>query len=390
MKELYLDNSATTPICEEALARYIEVSRGAWGNPSSRHGRGKEAEDVLTDARRAVREALGARDGQVVFTSGGTEANNLAITGRLLAKPRYKRMGKLLTTEGEHASVSAPLEALRAEGVRVVEIPTRGGEIDLARLAEEMTPDVVLVSMMLVNNESGALYDIAAVSRLMRAKSPDAVLHVDATQGFLKVPFTVSALGAHMVTVSAHKVHGPKGVGALWIDAATVKNGGVAATLLGGGQEGGLRSGTENVPGIAAFAAAIRARRADREQAAAHMTALRDRLVEGIRGTSRLAEVQVNLSPRMAPHIVSITLPRIKSETMLHFLSAKGIYVSSGSACSSHNSHLSSAMLAWGLTEAEADCTVRVSFCAENTAEDVDALLAALAEGVQTLVRMRR
>ncbi|MBQ4324928.1 MAG: aminotransferase class V-fold PLP-dependent enzyme, partial [Clostridia bacterium] len=185
MKELYLDNSATTPICEEALARYIEVSRGAWGNPSSRHGRGKEAEDVLTDARRAVREALGARDGQVVFTSGGTEANNLAITGRLLAKPRYKRMGKLLTTEGEHASVSAPLEALRAEGVRVVEIPTRGGEIDLARLAEEMTPDVVLVSMMLVNNESGALYDIAAVSRLMRAKSPDAVLHVDATQGFL-------------------------------------------------------------------------------------------------------------------------------------------------------------------------------------------------------------
>lgn len=386
---VYLDNSATTRVCEEALETYIAVSRGEFGNPSSRHLLGKAAEDLLLDARATINRSLGSKDGTVIFTAGGTEANNLAIFGRAYAKPRYRKGGKILTTLGEHSSVTQPLTALANEGFRVVAIPTKGGKLDLEALEREMTPDVILVTMMLVNNETGAVYDLAYVSRLMRAYAPDAILHVDATQAYLKIPFTVKSLDADLVTISSHKVEGPKGVGALWVSPAVVKNRGLVPRELGGGQEHGYRSGTENVPGIAAFGAAIRKEMADRETRMALATRLSQKLIDEIANRESLHEVRVNLPARRAPHIVSITLPKIKSETMLHFLSARGIYVSSGSACSSHDTHTSPAIVAFGLSEAEADTTIRVSLGAHNTEADIDALLEGLEAGVRDLIRIR-
>lgn len=389
MTEIYFDNSATTEISPVSLAAYVDVSQTHYGNPSSLHSRGAEAERILTDAREALCTALGERGGEVIFTAGGTEANNLAIQGRLRAKPRFRRGGKILTTAGEHASVTQPIHALAAEGMQVCTIPTAGGVIDLETLRREATRDVCLASLMLVNNESGALYNLTAASRMIRAACPDAVFHADATQAFCKVVFTAHEIGADLVTVSSHKIRGPKGVGALWISPAVVKNRGIAPVILGGGQEGGLRSGTENVPAIAAFAVAVREGIAARSATIEHLTDLRTYLLRSLEQNTALAEVRPNLPPVSAPHIVSLTLPSIKSETMLHYLSSRGIYVSSGSACSSHERRLSSAMLSYGLNEREADATIRVSFGVQNTREEVDRFLAVLTEGVTELIRMR-
>ncbi len=386
---IYLDNSATTPVCQEALDTYVKVSSTLWGNPSSRHSLGKEAEDVLKCARETVKTAIGETTGTVVFTAGGTEANNLAIFGRAYAKPRYLKGGKILTTQGEHASVTEPLALLRSQGFTVVEIPTTGGQIDREVLERELTPSVILVTMMLVNNETGAVYDLGGVSQMMRQKCPDAVLHVDATQGFLKIPFSPKSLGCDLLTISSHKVEGPKGVGALWISDPVKKNRGLVARELGGGQEMGYRSGTENVPAVAAFSAAIRKEMADRAARVGRIAALRGAMIERIQSDAAFSEVLLNLPPKAAPHILSLTLPKIKSETMLHFLSAKGVFVSSGSACSSHDTHTSPAMVAYGLRPEEADCTIRVSFGVSNTMEDVDAFLKYLQLGLETLVRIR-
>ena len=388
MTEIYFDNSATTRVSPEALAAYVEASENEWGNPSSRHSRGQAAEKLIAGARACLCDALGS-EGEVVFTAGGTEANNLAIRGRLAAKPRFFRGGKILTTAGEHSSVTRPLEALAREGLLVVEIPTRGGVLDLDALRREATPNTCLVTMMLVNNESGARYAIEDAARITRAACPDAVFHIDATQAFLKFPWSVKHMGADLVTVSSHKIRGPKGVGALWMSPAVVKNRGIAPMTLGGGQEGGYRSGTENVPGIAGFAAAVRQGMKNLPETAARLSALRETLIRGVAETPALREVRCQLPPVAAPHIVSLTLPRIKSETMLHYLSSKGIYVSSGSACSSHDTHLSHAMLAFGLSEKEADCTIRVSFGVQNTEEEIACFLEALSAGVESLIRIR-
>ena len=388
MTEIYFDNSATTRVSPEALAAYVEASENEWGNPSSRHSRGQAAEKLIAGARACLCDALGS-GGEVVFTAGGTEANNLAIRGRLTAKPRFFRGGKILTTAGEHSSVTRPLEALAREGLRVVEIPTRGGVLDLDALRREATPDTCLVTMMLVNNESGARYFLEEASRITRAACPDAVFHIDATQAFLKFPWSVKQMGADLVTVSSHKIRGPKGVGALWMSPAVVKNRGIAPLTLGGGQEGGYRSGTENVPGIAAFAAAVRQGMKDLPETTARLTSLRETLIRGVSETPALREVRCQLPPVAAPHIVSLTLPRIKSETMLHYLSSEGIYVSSGSACSSHDTHLSHAMLAFGLSEKEADCTIRVSFGVQNTEAEIARFLEVLSAGVGSLIRIR-
>ena len=390
MNTVYFDNSATTRISERALEKYIEVSRTVFGNPSSLHALGFAAEREITAAREAILRTLGSPAGTLVFTASGTEANNLAIFGRLHAKERYRRGAKILTTAGEHASVSEVLRALGTEGVKVVEIPTTGGVLDAEAFRREMTPDVVLVTMMLVNNETGALYDLAAVSRLMKERSPEAVLHIDATQGYLKVPSSPRTLGADMMTISSHKIEGPKGVGALYVSSELLKKRGLAPWILGGGQEGGLRSGTENVPGIAAFAVAATDGAAEFSARAEMTEALRAYLLERLASEPSLADIRPVLPPRHAPHILSLTLPKIKSETMLHYLSSEGICVSSGSACSSNGGgHLSSALIAFGRTAAEADTSIRVSFSYRNTKEEVDLLVAALLRGLTKLSRIR-
>ena len=389
MKEIYLDNSATTRISEEALNKYNEISRDCYGNPSSLHKLGFDAERVLDLARGEILASLGAKGSTVVFTASGSEANNLAIIGRALSKERYMGRAKIITTEGEHASVDAPLELLAKWGFKIAKIPTREGIIDKEILLRELTPDVILVTMMMINNETGALYDTAEVSRLMKAKCPDAFLHIDATQSYLKLPFTKAKCGADMITLSSHKIEGPKGVGALVIDASVMKARGISPLILGGGQEGGLRSGTENVPGIAAFGEAVKIGVRDLRARFMRLSALRAYIIEKIKGDKELSEISITDPKSHAPHILNITLPSIKSETMLHYLSSLGIYVSSGSACSSNSGHTSSALVAYGRSEAEEDTSIRISLSYRNTEEDVDALIEGLRAGLSKLSRIR-
>lgn len=387
MKQIYLDNSATTKICDEALERYIEVSRSSWGNPSSLHSMGYEAEKIINNTRSEIQTSLGVKGATVIFTASGTEANNLAIFGRALSKERYKRGSKIITTMGEHASVDSPLLALEKMGYNIVKIPTVGGEIDMEALSRELTKDVILVSMMMVNNETGALYDTGAVAKLMKAKSPEALLHLDATQSYLKLPFTKVKSGWDMITISSHKIEGPKGVGALVVDGSVMKAKGLAPITLGGGQEGGMRSGTENVPGIAAFGEAVRLGFASLGERYEKMSELRDYLISRI--SDEAPEVKILIPKANAPHIVNITLPKIKSETMLHYLSSLGIFVSSGSACSSNGGHFSSALTAFGRSEGEADSSIRISISHRNTREDMDGFVEGLKSGLAKLSRMR-
>lgn len=389
MRKIYLDNSATTKVCDEALDTYVKISRECYGNPSSLHQMGFESEKLLSAVRSEICNSLGAKGASVIFTASGTEANNLAIIGRALSKDRYKRGAKIITTMGEHASVDAPLDMLSGMGYKIVRIPTVGGEIDMDAMKRELTSEVILVSMMMVNNETGALYDTAEVSKLMKARSPEALLHIDATQSYLKIPFTKAKIGADMITISSHKIEGPKGVGALVVDGAVMKAKGLAALTLGGGQEGGMRSGTENVPGIAAFGEAVKIGNMALRQRYAYLGELKSYLIERIENEESLREISVIKPKNSAPHIVNIILPKIKSETMLHYLSSLGIYVSSGSACSSNGGHLSSALTAFGRTSAEADSSIRISLSHRNTREDIDGLIEGLTLGLGRLSRMK-
>ena len=388
MQSIYLDNSATTPLCPEAISAMTE-SMATFGNPSSLHGVGQAAHALLNRARGQVGVALGVKavkPSELVFTSCGTEASALAIYGTIYAKSR--RFGnRIVTTDCEHPSVEEAMKRLEADGLEVVRIPTKNGVLDTEAAIAALNEPTLLVSMMMVNNETGAHFDVAKVFAAAKAKDSRTVTHCDAVQGFLKVPFTPASIHADLVTVSAHKIHGPKGVGALYIHPDIIKTKRIIPYLPGGGQESGLRSGTENVIGICGFGAAAKAGFATRARDCAHMTALRDRL----EGKLRDMGVQVNIpAGNRAPHVLNLTLPDIKSQTMLNFLSAKGICVSSGSACSSHSTHVSPSLAAFGLSAHEADCSLRVSFSARNTEAEVDALCEALEQGIGTLVRIRR
>ena len=388
-RQIYLDNAATTKIRPEAMTEYVRVSEELWGNPSSLHSLGSDAERVLTTAKQTILNTLGAKDSEIIFTASGTEANNIAIIGRALSKERYKKGAKIITTLGEHASVSMPLEELRKQGFKISTLSTKNGKIDMDELARELTPDVILVSVMMVNNETGAVYNIPAIARAMHTKCPEAILHVDATQGYMKIPFTKAGIGADLITISSHKIEGPKGVGALIVGKDVLKARGLAPIVHGGGQEMGLRSGTENVPGIAAFAEAARLAHAELTAAIEYTTSLREYLVEKISQDERLSGISTTNPTSHAPHILNITLPSIKSETMLHYLSSLGIYVSSGSACSSNSSHTSSALTAYGRTEREADSSIRISLSKRNTKEELDALVEGLATGIARLAKIR-
>ena len=390
MREIYLDNAATTKMSQLAMASYCGTSESVWGNPSSLHSFGKRAEDVITEAKEIILNTMAAKDSELIFTASGTEANNLAIMGRALSKERYRKKAKIITTVGEHASVSEPIEALRKMGFTVAAISTKGGKVDMDELTRELTPDVILVSMMMVNNETGAVYNIPQVARLMKAMCPESVLHVDATQGYLKIPFTKAGIGADLITVSSHKIEGPKGVGALVVSNDLLKKRGLAPIIYGGGQQLGLRSGTENVPAIAAFGTAAEHGHTELRGNIAAMEYFRVQLVEKLTSDERFKELSLTLPENHAPHILNITLPSIKSETMLHFLSSEGIYVSAGSACSSHGAHVSSALIAYGRTKEESDCSIRVSWCPENSYMDVNDFAEALAKGLEKLARIKR
>lgn len=396
MNDIYFDNSATTAPLEEAVACINELCTSIWGNPSSMHRKGVDAEAALTKARGEILSALGAKnissltDSRLIFTSSGTEADNLALFGACHAK-KFTPGKKIIISDSEHPAILESASRLESEGYTVVRIPTKGGALDYDMLEECVDKNTVIVSIMLVNNETGAINDIKRVSHTVKQKNSDTLVHTDAVQGFLKIKFTPSSLGADLITISSHKIHGPKGVGALYVDPSVLKARRLVPLIYGGGQERGLRSGTENTLGIAGFgvAAKLGAQRLDANIAA--MTSLRDYICDQIRTDDGLSSVTLNLpSVERAHHIISLRLPGIKSETMLHFLSSEGIYVSSGSACSSNTGHISNALLCFGLTEREADSTLRISLCADNTREEADIFLNTLKRGLSKLVSNKK
>lgn len=389
MREIYLDNSATTPLSEAVKQKMIEAMETP-GNPSSLHPAGQAAARLVDEARARIATTLGLRTppqpGQLLFTSCGSEADSLSILGTAYAKPRRKG-GKILTTDAEHPAVERPLAALEKQGFVVERIPTREGVLDLERYAKALDDRVFLVTMMMVNNETGAHFDVARAFAMAKRKNPDIVTHCDAIQGYLKVPFTPQAIKADLVSVSGHKIHAPKGVGALYVSSDALRRRDIVPLLLGGGQEAGFRSGTENVIGIAGFGVAAEEGYASLRSDVAHMARLRDLTEE------KLSQLPVRFNRPMgarAPHIVNLLLPDIRSETMLHELSGRGIFVSSGSACSSHSKDLSPALTAFGLKPSEIECSLRISFSRYNTEEEVDALAVALEEAIARLVRIHR
>lgn len=391
---VYFDNSATTRMTARSLEKLTAVAETLYGNPSSLHSMGLGAEKIMTEARNRILQTLGVTrgvPGQLIFTAGGTEANNLAIFGSVYAKKRTGNpRGRILISEGEHSCVEACCARLEADGFEIVRIPTKGGVLDLSFLETALTPNTVLVSIMLVNNETGALYDVKRAFTMTKRLCPNAVTHCDAVQGYMKVRFTPAALSADLVSISSHKIGGAKGVGALYVDPAILKAKKLIPTVYGGGQESGFRSGTENVYGVAAFGEAAAERYLTLGKDLETMTALRDRLEQGIETRFPDGAVAVNRPEGgRAPHILNIRIPGVRSETMLHYLSAEGFFVSSGSACSSHSRGVSRALTAFGLVDSLADSSLRVSFCPENTPEETDAFLETLAGGVARLQRKK-
>ncbi len=385
---IYLDNSATTALSVEAKEA-MRAAMETFGNPSSLHAVGQVAHAMLARARGQVAGALGvknARPGEVILTASGTEANATAIWGTVHAKAR-RRANRIITTDCEHPSVEEMMRRMEEEGLEVVRIPTKNGVLDTEAAIHALNTPTLLISMMMVNNETGAAFDVARIFAAAKGKDPATVTHTDAVQGFLKVPFTPASIHADLVTVSGHKIHGPKGVGALYVSPEIIKTKRLVPLVPGGGQEFGMRSGTENTVGICGFGAAAAEGAANRASAIAHMSALRDQL------EARLAVMGVPVNRPVgarAPHIVSLTLPDIKSQTMLNFLSARDICVSSGSACSSHAQKVSASLSAFGLSAHQADCTLRLSLSEWSTEAEVEAFCEALAAGMATLVRIRK
>ncbi len=374
-KEHDLDNSATTRVLPEAARKAAEVMVEEYGNPSSLHTRGFRARQELEASRETVAARLGAKPEELYFTSGGTEGNNLALFGAALAK---KRQGnRIVTTLAEHDSVLGTVGELEKQGFEVVRLrPDSEGHLSEEQLFDAVNEKTILVSMMLVNNETGAVFPVSAAARAIRRKKAPALLHTDAVQAFGKLEFSPAKLGADLCTVSAHKVHGPKGVGALYVS----KSARILPHTFGGGQEKGLRPGTESVPLICAFGEAVRLL-PKASEAGPEM----ERLNGLLRGKLReLPEVTVNSPEDGLPYILNFSAGRVRAETMLHFLAEQNIFVSSGSACGrAKPSHVLEAM---GLPKERISSALRVSFSRFSEEDDVLALAEALKKGLRTLL----
>lgn len=374
----YLDNAATTQVCEAAVQRMVTCMTEVYGNPSSLHSLGIAAEEAREQARREVAALIGAAPEQVIFTSGGTEANNLAIFGGAAAKAR--RPHKAVTTAYEHSSAAAAFDELEKQGWQVTRVaPDESGNVTPERIAAACDGDTTLVSAMAVNNETGAVTDIATLTKLVRARAPEALIHTDCVQAAGKLPVKATRWGVDLLTVSSHKIHGPKGCGALYIR----KGVRILPRQVGGEQERSLRAGTESMPAIVGFGAAAASMPLPEFQTAQYET-LRQALIDGL---SPLPEVRFHLPENGVPYITNLSMVGFRSETLLHFLAQREIYVSSGSACA--KGKRSRVLSALGLPEAEIDGALRVSFCPHTTTEDVAQLCAALQEAAATLQRRK-
>ena len=374
---IYLDNSATTQPCTEAVEAMTKALTENWGNPSALYGFGIDTARALRSARSDVAAALGAEPERVFFTSGGTEADNWAIFGTV------KRLGKrgrhIVTTAIEHPAILNCMKDLEARGYDVTYLsPDSQGFVSLDALKAALRKDTILVSIMMVNNEVGSVMPIAQMARLTHKLCPDAVFHTDAVQGFLKVPFAAKSLGADLISVSSHKIHGPKGCGALYVS-PRLKS--FPALLLGGGQEGGFRSGTEGTPAIFGFAAACRAVAPTFRQDAQREKEMLDAFCEKL---SVLPGVRVN-GAHQAPHILNLAVPGVPTQNTLNILQDAGVCVSAGSACAKgHRSHVLSAM---NLPPEVIDSSFRLSLCRDTTSEQLEVVLDTLRDRILPRVR---
>lgn len=381
MKEIYLDNSATTPICRESTLAMQEVYRETYGNPSSLHRLGLKAEKKMQESRSILAGILKVDPGEIYFTSGGTEASNLAIKG--IAR-RHARRGKhIITTGMEHPATLLACKSLEKEGFAVdyLEVGPEG-DLPLKALQERVGRDTILVSVMHVNNEIGSILSVAEIGKLIKEKNPTALFHVDAVQSFCKLPCLPRRWQADLVSISAHKIHGPKGVGALY------KREGIHIEPLfhGGGQEKGIRPGTENPAGVAGFAAAAAHLAPLREENHRHMQHLKDVFTEGVLG--EISRTRVNGPREGAPHILNISFTGVRGEVLLHTLEDAGIYVSTGSACHSRSQEPSHVLKALKLADEDITGALRFSFSPFNTLEEIHICIETLITAVRELRQM--
>lgn len=387
--EAYLDNSATTRCSAAAAEVMAELLTKDFGNPSSLHRKGIEAENYINDAKKKIAKTLKVQEKEIYFTSGGTESNNLAIIGGADAK---KRAGMhIITTEIEHASVSNPVKYLEEHGYEVTYLPVdRNGVILLDGLKNAIRPDTILVSVMQVNNEIGAIEPVEQAGALIKSVNPQILFHVDAIQSYGKMRINPKKANIDMLSVSGHKIHGPKGSGFLYVREKTK----IRPMLFGGGQQKGMRSGTENVPAIAGLGVAVEEIYTDFDRKIAHLYQLKEhfiREVTQIPGVSVNGIMEGDEGIRLtAPHIVSVSIEGVRAEVMLHALEDKNIYISAGSACSSNKPSVSRTLKGIGLKDSLLESTVRFSFSVHTSMEEIDYALDAMRQLVPMLQKYTR
>lgn len=376
--EAYFDNSATTKVLPEVVEIMNEAFINDYGNPSSMHRRGVNAEKYLKEARQIISKTLKVNEKEILFTSGGTESNNMALIGTAMAN---KRSGNhIIVSAIEHSAIIEPAKYLEDNGFEVTYLPVDNmGRVDLVKLSEAITDNTILVSIMYVNNEIGTVEPIEEISKIIKEKNAKTYFHVDAIQAYGKFSIFPKKLGVDMLSVSSHKIHGPKGVGFLYI-AENVK---IKPIIFGGGQQKGMRSGTDNVPGIAGMARAAKLMYDNLNQNVEKLYELREYFIQEV---TKIEGISINGSTDrdFAPHIVSIYVKNVRSEVLLHALEDKEIYVSAGSACSSNKPAPSRTLLAIGSPKEVVESTVRISFSSLNTKEEIDYVV----ENLKTIVPM--
>ena len=384
MTEIYLDNSATTQ-CLESVANIVaKVMCEDYGNPSSMHMKGVQAENYVKMAKTVIAKNLKVNEKEIFFTSGGTESDNLAIIGAAMAN--HRAGNHLITTCIEHPAVLRTMEYLETQGFQVTYLPVdEFGRIRLQDLENALTPNTILVSIMHTNNEIGSLQPIAEAGSLIKRYNPNIVFHIDAVQGYGKFRIYPKKMGVDMMSVSGHKIHGPKGIGFLYIN-EKVK---IKPISYGGGQQKGMRSGTDNVPGMAGLAKAVEEVYRFLDKDVENLYALKEYF---IRGLMQIEDVKINgyTGFDSAPHIVSVSIRGIRSEVMLHALEDRGIYVSAGSACSSHKATTSATLRAIGVEKDLLDSTIRFSFSIFTTKEEIDYTLKVLYDIIPMLRKYTR
>ena len=382
--EIYLDNSATTRCYQEVCEIMVKTMREDYGNPSSMHMKGVESEKYIKEASSSIAKTLKVNEKEIYFTSGGTESDNWALIGTALAN---QRKGKhIITTAIEHPAVSAPCEFLEKQGFTVTKLGVDSqGRISLEELEQAITPETILVSVMYVNNEIGTVQPIAEIGNLIKRKNPGTYFHVDAIQAYGKYRILPKKMKVDMLSVSGHKIHGPKGIGFLYID-EKVK---IFPYIYGGGQQKGMRSGTDAVPQVAGLGIAAEKIYGNLEENVNHMRKLRDYFTEELQKIDQVV-VHGADGEECAPHIVSVAFVGVRSEVLLHTLEDREIYVSAGSACSTHKRSGSPTLTAIDLPKNQMESTVRFSFCEDTTREELERTIEVLREVLPVLRRYAR